>query len=317
MTTPNAPVVLPAHVSWKRVGIFYGIALLGPIIVAIGVAVSGATWGADALTLVLGAIVMWTPFLAGWVVERMAGRPHLFKREWESFKATTAKSFTRIIGWSMLAWLLIVLAFLLVPLLGSAGLPGVGHWASQAELDATLRTIQPNLPDGFSLPVGAVIASSLINGLMAGLTINAVFGFGEEYGWRGVLADELSPLGKVPATALVGVLWGLWHAPLIMLGHNYGPEWAAGIPMFCVFTVPLAFILTWVREKAGYLWAPATAHGLFNAVAGLYLLIVAGGNRLLTVPVGIAGAVALAVVAAVLWLVPGLRLESNGTPTGK
>ena len=48
-------------------------------------------------------------------------------------------------------------------------------------------------------------------------TVNGLFGFGEEYGWRGWLADELRPLGPVVANLVTGVLWGLWHTPLILL----------------------------------------------------------------------------------------------------
>ena len=92
----------------------------------------------------------------------------------------------------------------------------------------------------------------MLQGLAAGLTVNGLFAFGEEYGWRGVLADELRPLGLARASLLTGVLWGLWHAPIIILGHNYGTQWGCGAsPVMVMWTVPMSFLLTWARERTG------------------------------------------------------------------
>jgi len=62
---------------------------------------------------------------------------------------------------------------------------------------------------------------ALIQGLIAGVTINAVAGFGEEYGWRGFLQSKLHFLGFWKSSYLIGIIWGFWHAPLILQGHNY------------------------------------------------------------------------------------------------
>ena len=62
---------------------------------------------------------------------------------------------------------------------------------------------------------------SLLQGLVAGITINAVFGFGEELGWRGLLQLEFARLGFWKSSALIGLIWGVWHAPIIIQGYNY------------------------------------------------------------------------------------------------
>ena len=63
----------------------------------------------------------------------------------------------------------------------------------------------------------------ILESLLAGATINAVFALGEEIGWRGFMQVELGRyLGTVLTPLVVGIVWGLWHAPLILLfGYNY------------------------------------------------------------------------------------------------
>ena len=79
-------------------------------------------------------------------------------------------------------------------------------------------------------PVALLYVLGPLVGIMAGFTINGLFAFGEEYGWRGVLMDELRPLGAFKANLLTGVMWGFWHAPVILLGFNYGAERRLGHP---------------------------------------------------------------------------------------
>lgn len=50
------------------------------------------------------------------------------------------------------------------------------------------------------------------------LALAMLVAFGEEYGWRGFLLPALaSRIGKFKATATVGLIWALYHAPAIYL----------------------------------------------------------------------------------------------------
>ena len=89
----------------------------------------------------------------------------------------------------------------------------------------------------------------------------------------------LLPLGVLPAILLSGVIWGLWHAPLILLGYNYplAPGWL-GLMAMCGMCILIGAVFSWLRIRSGTVWAPALAHGAFNAAAGFSLVFVAAGE---------------------------------------
>jgi uncharacterized protein len=134
---------------------------------------------------------------------------------------------------------------------------------------------------------------AVIQALIAGVTVNAVAGFGEELGWRGFLQKELLPLGFWKSYVLIGLIWGIWHAPLILQGHNYPQHPVTGVFMMIVFCVLLAPIISYVRLKANSVIAAAIFHGSLNATAGLPLMVIKGGNDLLVGVTGLAGFIVL------------------------
>lgn len=136
----------------------------------------------------------------------------------------------------------------------------------------------------------------LAQGLIAGITINAVAGFGEELGWRGFLQKELGYIGFWKSSALIGIIWGVWHAPIILQGHNYPQHPIVGVFMMIVFCLLLTPIFSYVRLKAKSVIAAAIIHGSLNATAGLGIMVVKGGNDLLIGVTGVAGFIALAVI---------------------
>jgi len=100
-----------------------------------------------------------------------------------------------------------------------------------------------------------------------GLTLSAVFAFGEEYGWRGYLLPKLLPLGEIKAAVLVGLIWGPWHIPLILAGLNYpGVSPLAAIGMFMVAAVLMSLLFTRIFVLAGgSVLVAAVLHGSLNA----------------------------------------------------
>jgi uncharacterized protein len=93
-----------------------------------------------------------------------------------------------------------------------------------------------------------------------------LFTFGEEYGWRGYLLPRLLPLGEIRASALLGVIWGMWHLPLLLAGLNYpgASVWLA-IVAFTFVTVALSFTYTWFYvASSGSVLVAAVFHASTN-----------------------------------------------------
>jgi membrane protease YdiL (CAAX protease family) len=161
---------------------------------------------------------------------------------------------------------------------------GLGDMAPQEQIDEARRQLASMPVHPFWLTLPQVV--------FAGATINALAAFGEEIGWRGWLHRELAPLGFWRRSALIGAIWGLWHAPLILNGHNYPIHRVEGVLLFTAICVMLAPAHALLRDRAGTVWAAAVFHGTFNAAAGLPYLVSAGSDLLVGAP-GLAGALAL------------------------
>jgi membrane protease YdiL (CAAX protease family) len=105
----------------------------------------------------------------------------------------------------------------------------------------------------------------IIQGLFAGATVNALAAFGEELGWRGFLLAELKKRSFIRATLLIGFIWGFWHAPIILMGHNFPqhPQW--GVLFMIIFCMLYTFLLIYISIKAKSVIAASVMHGSINA----------------------------------------------------
>lgn len=143
---------------------------------------------------------------------------------------------------------------------------------------------------------------TLIQGVVGGLTINAFFALGEEIGWRGLLVREWKDQGFWRSSLMIGLVWGIWHAPLILMGHNYPsfPYWGVlWMVAFCVLYSPL---IQWVRLKANTVAVAALFHGMINGTAGLSFMPLNGGTELSNGILGTAGFMILASANIMLFL---------------
>lgn len=134
-----------------------------------------------------------------------------------------------------------------------------------------------------------VLIAGLFTAFIAGYTINLPFTFGEELGWRGLLQKETRHLGFWKSNLFIGSIWGLWHGPLIMMGHNFPKYPIAGIGMMVCFCISLSFVQSYIRFKTKTIFGPAAFHGMINASAGVALMLIAAPNELFGSLAGLAG----------------------------
>lgn len=111
--------------------------------------------------------------------------------------------------------------------------------------------------------------------------LNCVSCFGEEWGWRGYLLPHLSErYGVRIAVPVSGIIWGLWHAPVTVLGHNYGlgyPGWPIiGILAMCCLCVALSYLFSWLTFRAKSCLPAVFAHGALNGCSAAPLMFMAG-----------------------------------------
>lgn len=92
--------------------------------------------------------------------------------------------------------------------------------------------------------------------------------FGEELGWRGYLLPKLGEtLSPLFASVITGVVWGLWHAPIIAMGYNYGTENPiAGIFAMIVFCTCLGIISGFLTYKVNSIWPAVLFHASINGM---------------------------------------------------
>ena len=194
--------------------------------------------------------------------------------------------------WWFIGWLIVIFIPLLTILFT--------HWTIGLSFNAPGEAVPL---DFMNKPVG-MVGITLLSGLVAGATINALFAFGEEIGWRGYLLKQFEGKNFLTTAIVIGIIWGLWHAPLILLGHNYPqhPQW--GVLFMVVLSIPLSFIIQYFRIKSGSVIVAAIMHGTVNAVAGtVYLFIdMNNWNDLIDGGCGVVGISALLVVALAIYL---------------
>ena len=98
--------------------------------------------------------------------------------------------------------------------------------------------------------------------------------FGEEWGWRGYLLPKVAErMNFLPAVLLTGLVWGLWHAPIIVIGHNYGTGYSGypwlGIFAMCIFCVVAGTLFSYITLRSKSCWPAVIAHGALNGTAGI------------------------------------------------
>ncbi len=116
-------------------------------------------------------------------------------------------------------------------------------------------------------PLPIQIVTLLLLNLVIAPFLNTVLVYlGEEIGWRGFLYPRLYAKYGVLGLILAGIIWGLWHAPMMAFtGLNYPniPWWLGG-PYFTLFTIPAGIVIFFIYRRTGSIIAAGLAHGAID-----------------------------------------------------
>ena len=113
--------------------------------------------------------------------------------------------------------------------------------------------------------------TTVLRGLAYAATVTTLLGVisatGEEIGWRGYMLTRLIDAG-VPRPVLVsGLIWAVWHLPLIFAGlYASGSNPALSAVLFIASVTSISFIFARMRLETGSVWPVVYAHAAWNAI---------------------------------------------------
>lgn len=170
----------------------------------------------------------------------------------------------------------------------------------------------------------SALGENLVLALVKNLTINvvlaAILAVGEEIGWRGLLVPQLAKLQPFARTALIsGVIWGLWHIPLIINGgySSNAPTWYA-ISAFLVLIVGMSFAFAWLRLASGSIWPAVLMHATHNSFIQGFLdeiTVNTGNTDYFTTEFGLGLAIMGVIVGLIFWRL-GNKLDLSHDTVG-
>jgi membrane protease YdiL (CAAX protease family) len=216
---------------------------------------------------------MWCPALAA-ILARL-----IYRRSLRGFGFTLGRA-----RWLVLA--------LLLPALAGLVMYGAAWLLQFAPLN------ESKIPKLFSLSF-----IPLFLGLLAFCCFAAL---GEELGWRGLLVPELSRrMGYTKVSFVSGIIWALWHLPLMIFGSYHGTTalWIS-LVFFTVMVVASSFVHAWLRLVSGSVWVSALLHGSANYFIQVYyptLTIRTPEGDAMLGEFGWAAPIVSVVLAAVFW----------------
>ncbi|GKS13624.1 hypothetical protein YDYSY3_46240 [Paenibacillus chitinolyticus] len=144
--------------------------------------------------------------------------------------------------------------------------------------------VQYVTPDTYiKAPPVVIFLGLLLAQMVVGTSVGLISSVGEELGWRGYMLTRLID-ARVPYPMLTsGIIWGLWHLPLMIAGNYYsGPYPALSVFLFMISVTSFCYILGRLRLTTGSVWPAVFLHASWNAVIqNVFDLFSQGENVLL------------------------------------
>lgn len=281
-------------VSWSTAAVIYALGGIGagPTLVL----------GIPVWLLLLAGPYMWGPavghIVTRWLTDEGVDREAMFLR-------IRTRPVPWVVGWLGPVALILVgagLYFLLFP----------GRFGGLAAVADLLARVEAETGQAIPLSPAEFVGVQFVSALIAAPLLNSLATLGEEFGWRAYLLPKLAPLGWRRALAVHGLVWGVWHWPVLAMGYNYGLDYAGapwlGMLAMVVAAVALGVFLGWITLRSGSVFPAVVGHAMINGSAGLATLFAtAVPNQVFgPTPVGLIGVVPWILLAGFLFRKPDL-----------
>jgi|DewCreStandDraft_2_1066082.scaffolds.fasta_scaffold00226_11 membrane protease YdiL (CAAX protease family) len=287
---------MPAPLLWRGLAVYLALAFGLSWMAQIGLAfalrheLGGALAVLGGGVLVVAVFLMWPPAIGAYIARRWV----------EGGNVADA-------GLCWPAWRFVALAWLGPPVLTALTMLVSLPLYPFDPTFTLLRELAARSGRPLPAPPEVLVVGQLFFALTLAVPVNALFAFGEEFGWRGYLLPRLiQALGPWPGLLAHGAIWGFWHAPLILLtGFNYPAHPVLGVPLFVVSGVLMGVLFGWLRLASESVVPPTIAHASLNAIGGAPLLVLRG------VDPAVAGVIYSPVGWAILLLAIAVLLRSG------
>jgi membrane protease YdiL (CAAX protease family) len=250
VSDPTTPAALKAR---QGLAIYFAVLILSSGIIEWLIVRHGDPMS-DHLDLVL--VLMWMPALSS-AVARLALREGI--RD-VSFRFGGKIGF-RSIGFAVL-----------MPLIVGTIAYGIAWTAGLVGFSA----ITPSPAELAMSPAAARLAamepiSRFVASVALGATFFTIFGClwaaGEEIGWRGYMLTRLIAAGVPQPLFVSGLIWAVWHFPLILSGvYASGPYPLLSAGLFIFTTMGIALVAGVLRLRSGSVWPAIVLHAAWNSV---------------------------------------------------
>jgi membrane protease YdiL (CAAX protease family) len=296
---------MPLTVDKKRLLIFlafaFGIAWATGLVIALTGGIAGSPSLVPGSSYTLAIVLMATAYMGAPAIANVLTR--LITREgWHN--VGLRPNFRR--GWPL--WLAAWVLPAVFTIVGAA----VYYLLFPASFDPELTSVKAILAQtgasGAAFTPVTLILFETLQAVLISPLINSLFTFGEEFGWRAYLLPKLMPLGSRRAVLFSGIIWGVWHWPVIAMGHNYGLDYPGypwlGMLLMVLVCIGLGAFLSWVSLRGGSVWPAVIGHAAINGISALGTLALkpgAGSVLLGPLPVGIIGMSAWMLATALIY----------------
>ncbi len=143
-----------------------------------------------------------------------------------------------------------------------------------------LQTAFPQMADA-NLPAAALMPIMALNTVIIGPFLGA-----DHRLWRGIWlarlpADRVDPPRTHPGCLPAGVIWGVWHWPVIWMGYNFPGQPVLGSLAMVAFCIIFSYFLAYSVFKSQGVWTAAYLHALNNQALSFFFMVVVAPTNIL------------------------------------